>query len=48
MPQLRIRDVDDKVSDTNAKLAQVRNIVYVLAVVQFGLVAHALFTALVQ
>ncbi len=57
MPQLRIRDVKEemdaltvKCSETNSqltqKLDQVKTAVYVLAVVQLGLVAHLLFSIL--
>jgi len=59
MPRLQIRDVKEgldhlteKCSQTNTelsqKLDQVRNIVYALAAIQFGLVAHMLFSILSQ
>jgi hypothetical protein len=53
MPQLRIRDVNEalgktkenlneRLAETNKKLDQLKNVVYILAVVQCGLVGHVL------
>ena len=50
MPQLRIRDVKEKLEKDNESLTQelkkIRNAMYVLAVVQLGLVSHLFFSIL--
>ena len=48
MPRLQIRDVKDSLDETNSNLNKLKNAVYILAVVQIGLVAHTIFSILAR